>query len=478
MNSDHPSTVLKMTARLAKPSVLLAGVQAATARVVALRQHGGKGASTSDVIQDALEELELAQEELRRAQEHLHAQADEISNAANALEGQRVYYRSLFYDAPEAYLITDQQGEVIDANRRANELFQIDLNQTPRTRLAQFLPWSEQARLRELLQARSAQPAALRCELEIVPWRSATPVLVHASIGRSNSGPEGAPVLHWVVRALALPTGEASASVPAESAVLRQCQAKLENERRARARAEATLRENQNLLSMVAHELRTPLSAIMGWAEILNSKRSDAVGTERIVNGLRQSAYLLARMLEDLVDDARAAQGLLKLELSKLSLPDLVEHVVEEQRGAAQLRNIRMTSILDRSLPPLNADPFRIEQVLSNLLESALKYTDLGGAVQVRLAQRGDCAELMVRDSSNNSAHEPLVSVFDAFVQVQRGVSSFEGLGLGLDFARRIVELHGGTFTMDQAGAGSSATFTVRLPLATESSRVTSERPC
>ena len=458
MNSDLPSAVLKVRARLAQPSELLAEVQAATARVVALREEGDKAAVAADGVRLALEELERAQEELRSAQDYLYAQADEISRAATLLEAQRRYYEDLFRNAPDACLVSDPQGLVLDANRCAGELFQTDFNQTRRW-LSDFVPADDRPRLLELLKLPASQGLG-RAELRVRTGMSETPIVLAASVARAPHSADSAGCLHWILR----PKPVGGNEPRSDRSALAQCQSKLESERRAHTQTKAALREHQNLLRMAAHELRTPLSAIMGWTEILASKRADAFGTERIASGLRQSAFVLARVLEDLVDDAQAAHGQLMLEVSRLNLPELVERVLDEKRDQAELRQIGLSAVLDPTLPSLDADPFRLEQVLGNLIECALKFTDPGGALQVRLAHSVRWAELVVRDASHVTPIEPLVSVCDAFVQVQRGEDDALA-GLGLDLARRVVELHGGTLSVAQSSSGRSATFTVRLPL-------------
>ena len=199
MNSDLPSAVLKVRARLARPSELLAEVHAATARVVALREHDEKASVAADGVRLALEELERAQEELRTAQDYLHAQADEISRAAALLESQRRYYEDLFKTAPDACLVTDPQGVVLEANRCANELFQTDFSQTRRL-LSDFVPADERPRLLELLQLPAAGNLS-RAELRISSTLHEAPITLGVSIARAAHFGDGAGYyLHWILR--------------------------------------------------------------------------------------------------------------------------------------------------------------------------------------------------------------------------------------------------------------------------------------
>jgi len=234
-----------------------------------------------------------------------------------------------------------------------------------------------------------------------------------------------------------------------------------ELERGARLQAEAANQAKDEFLAMLGHELRNPLSAIASAVEVLNrvESGSEVAATARLI-AARQTRHL-AHMMDDLLDVGRVISGKVLLTRRALDLSVIVQRVVStlDVTGDAQ----RHVLEADLHSAWIDADATRIEQVFSNLLTNALKYTPVGGRILVAVHDDGGNAVLQVSDNGPGIPPTLLPRVFDLFVQGERSLDRRAGgLGIGLTLARRLVELHGGTIEADSSPRGS--TFTVRLP--------------
>jgi signal transduction histidine kinase len=218
-------------------------------------------------------------------------------------------------------------------------------------------------------------------------------------------------------------------------------------------------------LAVVAHELRAPLGAILGWAHML---RRD-LGPEEMAKGLdviEQSVQVQAKLIEDLLVMTRMASNKIRLDVQPVDLPAVIDAAVESVRPAAAEKGIKLRKLLDLPAPPIRGDATRVQQVLSNLLTNAVKFTPGGGEVEVSLKRSRGWAVIDVRDTGVGIAPAFLPHVFDRFRQGPAATRAHGGLGLGLAIARHLVELHGGEIDGHSEGEGRGATFTVRLPLA------------
>ena len=244
----------------------------------------------------------------------------------------------------------------------------------------------------------------------------------------------------------------------------------LEREHAARENAERVSRLKDDFLATVSHELRTPLTAILGWAEMLRNGALEGERRARANQAIYTSARHQARLVDELLDVARIMAGKLPLDCTALDVRDVVHRAVEAAQPAAEAKRIDLTFGDDPSPGIVCGDATRLQQVVSNLLGNALKFTPEAGAVHVTLRRNGDDAELVVRDNGEGITPEFLSSMFDAFRQADGSTTRRHGgLGLGLSIVKHLVEAHRGSVAADSAGPGAGATFTVRLPLATQS---------
>jgi signal transduction histidine kinase/ActR/RegA family two-component response regulator len=242
-------------------------------------------------------------------------------------------------------------------------------------------------------------------------------------------------------------------------------EALLVSERAARSEAERATRLKDEFVATLSHELRTPLNAIVGWAGILRSdRRGDTI--KQGVEVIERNAKLQAQMIEDLLDMSRILSGKLLFELQKTDVAGIIEAAVASVRLSADGKGVLLTMQLD-SCRSVNADPARLQQVAWNLLTNAIKFTPLGGRVDVALRERDGQVELSVKDNGQGIKTEFLPFVFDRFRQADASTTRRHGgLGLGLSIVKSLVELHGGTVEVQSPGEGQGTTFLVRLPIA------------
>ncbi|HUB25918.1 MAG TPA: response regulator [Tepidisphaeraceae bacterium] len=224
-------------------------------------------------------------------------------------------------------------------------------------------------------------------------------------------------------------------------------------------------RFKDEFLATLSHELRTPLNAISGWVQLMRmngAERDISHGLDVIDRNVKSQT----RLIEDLLDLSRINNGQLRLNRRTTPLKPLLEGVLDAMRPILESRRIELERDLvgDESV---HGDPDRLQQIFSNLMMNASKFTAPGGAITVRL-RRVD-AELCtwVIDTGEGIDREFLPRIFERFRQADTGSSRRHGgLGIGLTIVRSIVELHGGTVSAESRGKGYGSTFTVRLPLA------------
>jgi hypothetical protein len=237
-------------------------------------------------------------------------------------------------------------------------------------------------------------------------------------------------------------------------------------EQHARAEAEAANRGKDDFLAVLSHELRTPLQAMLGWLRLMRAGRLDAAATAKALETIERNTLTQTKLIGDLLDVSGILAGKLRVEPRVMDLAAVAEAAVQSVRAAALAKNIALTSSLDPGPMLLDGDPDRIDQVLTNLLSNALKFTPAGGTVDVRLRRDGAAARLTVADSGIGIAPEILPHVFDRFRQADSSTTrTHGGLGLGLALVRYLVEAHAGTVRAESGGAGRGATFMVGLPL-------------
>ncbi|MEA5552040.1 ATP-binding protein [Anabaena cylindrica UHCC 0172] len=275
----------------------------------------------------------------------------------------------------------------------------------------------------------------------------------------------------------------------------------LEQAQSARAEAETANRSKDEFLAILSHELRSPLNPILGWAEILQSKKLDQETTNYALQTIERNAKLQTKLIEDLLDVSRIIQDKIILDLYPINLASTIESAIEMVRLLAEEKAIFVSfSIIDlenrnellssHTCLSLNnfktssrkyyvlGDSKRLHQIMCNLLSNAIKFTLQGGRVDIELSiisllenyELADStqkfAQIQVKDTGIGIKPEFLPHVFESFRQADNATTrNFGGLGLGLAIVRHLVKLHSGTVEAQSIGEGQGATFIVKLPL-------------
>ena len=249
----------------------------------------------------------------------------------------------------------------------------------------------------------------------------------------------------------------------------------------------AANRAKDEFLAILSHELKTPLTPILGWASLLQTGRLDAQARVRGLEAIERNARLQARIVEDLLDVSRAMTDKLQLNVAPIALDPVILAAIDALSPMAEARRVAIGVDIDPSAGLVSGDVDRLQQVVWNLLSNAIKFTPEGGRVEIRLARVGRHLELSVRDNGRGIRPELLHRLFERFWQGDGSITrAHGGLGLGLAVVRSLVELHGGSVTAESEGEGRGATFIVTLPalsdlqgpIAAESSAVAAPAIC
>ncbi|MFQ4143182.1 response regulator [Chlorogloeopsis sp. ULAP02] len=287
---------------------------------------------------------------------------------------------------------------------------------------------------------------------------------------------------------------------------------KLIREQAARQEAETANRLKDEFLATLSHELRTPLTSILGWARLLRQRKLDEKAITRAIETIERNATLQAQLIEDILDVSRIMRGKLNLNVCPVNLETIISTVTNGAHLEAEAKNIQLKYLIESSqvdseteqqekmeeennssaspspsslFPPssllVSGDSNRLQQVVWNLLNNAIKFTPSGGKIEVRLSKEKntrdretltsqssitDYALITVKDTGIGISPDFLPHVFDRFRQADGSITrNHGGLGLGLAIVRYLVEMHGGSVHADSAGVGQGATFTVKLPL-------------
>ena len=238
-----------------------------------------------------------------------------------------------------------------------------------------------------------------------------------------------------------------------------------------RDRAEKASRSKDEFLAILSHELRNPLVPILGWARILKNQpavMSDDVLAEGIAS-LERNARNIQRLVDDCLDLVRTSTRSVKLSKEHLDFNQIAVASIEASSPLSRDKGIKLDVQLEAEGVWVVGDRTRLEQVVTNLLTNAIKFTPSGGTVQVRSDQTGGFARILVKDSGIGIAPSFLDQIFEPFRKGSTAwLESDSGLGLGLSITREITELHSGKVWAESAGLGQGSTFVVALPQASK----------
>jgi len=229
---------------------------------------------------------------------------------------------------------------------------------------------------------------------------------------------------------------------------------------------EAADRRKDQFLAMLAHELRNPLAPIRNAVELLRQVETDDPSFQPSREIVERQVKHLARLVDDLLDVSRLTHGSIRLRKEAVDLGAVIQRALDANRSLIDSRGHALTVELPAPPIRLDADPARLEHVVSNLLNNAARYTMPGGRIWLRAAREGDEAVVRVRDTGIGVPPDVLGRVFEPFVQSDGSLARSEGgLGIGLTLVRSLVEMHGGSVEAHSPGLGQGSELVVRFPL-------------
>ncbi|EAZ89340.1 ATP-binding protein [Crocosphaera chwakensis] len=238
----------------------------------------------------------------------------------------------------------------------------------------------------------------------------------------------------------------------------------LEQERTVREKAERANRIKDEFLSILSHELRSPLNPILGWTQLLQTKKLEEQQVEEALAVIERNVKLQTQLIDDLLDMAKILRGKITLNMTPVDLSSTIKAAIEVVRMAAERKNISLKVNLSNNCY-IKGDQGRIQQIIWNLLSNAIKFTPEGGKVMINLEQVNQQVQITVTDTGKGIDPEFLPHIFESFRQEDVSITRhYGGLGLGLSIVKYLVDAHGGTIVADSLGEDKGATFLITLP--------------
>ncbi|MFP5512021.1 MAG: PAS domain S-box protein [Alphaproteobacteria bacterium] len=377
----------------------------------------------------------------------------EYLHTANALRLSEARNEAILDTVAEAILTVDEAGILLGFNRAAEAMFGVpagDLLWRPLDRLIPPAHLREEDGVR--LEFLPGQTTALVARDRAAEAQHADGTRFPVELSVSASEVEGRRIYTAILR-------DVTERRRAEAELLA-----------AKEAAEAADRAKSTFIAAMSHELRTPLNAVIGFSQLLEARTgtqpAGGHGQQRdCVAAIRQAGEQLLAIIDDILDMARVEAGGLSLAEEPVDLSALAAQAVADLEFQANRQNVTVEVVADGDLPPIRGDTRRLRQALDNLLSNAIKFSHPQGVVTLTMAPATDgWVELAVRDRGIGMRADDIATALTPFAQIdQSATRRYEGIGLGLPLALRLVESHGGTLTLDSA-PGQGCTATVRLP--------------
>jgi signal transduction histidine kinase len=248
-----------------------------------------------------------------------------------------------------------------------------------------------------------------------------------------------------------------------------ELQRAVRHEHMARQGAEEADHMKDQFLATVSHELRSPLTSIIGWCGLLSDEQARQTLLDEGLASIAQAARVQSQLVEDLLDVSRIIAGKIKPRLADVDPVEVIQAAIATVAPSARAKNIRISKLVEGQPRTLRADAIRLEQVAWNLLSNAIKFTPENGSVEIALRWRESSLQIAITDTGEGIGPDLLPYVFDRFRQGHATGSRQGGLGLGLSIVKSLVELHGGAVRAESPGLGAGTRFIVELPLAAAS---------
>jgi signal transduction histidine kinase len=237
----------------------------------------------------------------------------------------------------------------------------------------------------------------------------------------------------------------------------------------AKKAAEEVNRLKDEFLAIISHELRTPLTAIIGWLRLIQKDNPESGNFSHAINVIDRNAKIQKRLIEDLLDLSIIISGKLSLDMKPVEIIPVIQDVIDTIQPTAKAKNIEIEIELKTNSEAVFGDPTRLQQIIWNLLNNAIKFSYEGGKVRLRLAQSKSNTEITIIDEGQGISPNLMPHIFDSFRQGDSSITrQHGGLGLGLTITRHLVEAHGGRLVAESDGEGRGTSLKVILPVMEE----------
>jgi PAS domain S-box-containing protein len=402
------------------------------------RGHGGLPLEL--VQQVTAEDAQLLFHELRVHQVELELQNEELRRVQLEVEAARERYFDLYDMAPVGYCTVDDKGLILEANLTASTLLGVPRSTLVKRQILRFMPRPQQLIYQQSCQRLKASGQTQTCELQFqkdngeLSWINLTVNAGH--------GADGAVTLRVVLK-----------DVTVQMQLEQQLQAKNAELLLARQEADRANRAKSEFLTSMSHELRSPLNAILGFAQLIESGTTALTTAQRTaIDQILHGGWYLLDLVNEILDLATIESGTLSLSLAPQSLADVIRDCQAMIEPKARTSGIQVDFPSGEQACQVLAEPRRLKQVLVNLLSNAIKYNRPGGTVVVSWQLRPDArVRVLVKDSGMGLAADQLAQLFQPFNRLGQDTSPVEGTGIGLAVSKRLVEMMGG-----QIGAHST----------------------
>jgi PAS domain S-box-containing protein len=353
--------------------------------------------------------------------------------AEGVLHGEQTF-RALLEAAPDAMVIVDEAGRIVLVNSQAEKLFGYERRELLGEPVERLIPSELRDRHHAHRKGFAAEPRprTMGVGLELAALRkdgSAFPV----EIALGPLANEGGMLVSAAIRDI--------------------------TERKRTERAQ------RDFLATLGHELRNPMASISNATRLLRHESVTPEQSRWSQEVIEAEGRHMTRLIDGLLDLSRVARNTIELRRERVDFARIADRVLESSRSLVEQRRHQLSASLPSGAVMLDADPIRLAQVLSNLVDNAAKYTPPGGRIAIAAAREGEWLVVRVRDNGIGVSPDALPRLFDMFYRADRSLEQQEGgLGIGLTLVRQLVELHGGSVEARSAGRGQGSEFTVRLP--------------
>jgi PAS domain S-box-containing protein len=402
----------------------------------------GEIIGTTGIARDVTKRKSM-EEKLNRAHDELEIRVQERTAE---LEESKEKYRALINDASDAILLADDKGNLLEVNKKAEELLGYTREELSNMNFTQIHPDEELERTISAFKEITKNGSGSLNDAQFLRKDKKT---VSVDITASTIKYSGKKIMQGIFR----DTTERK---------------KAENLRIENLRLEAADKAKSEFLSNMSHELRTPLSAAIGFSELLKMNQAGELNEKQkhYVDNILASNQFLLTLINDILDLSKIEAGKIELVPEKILMPVTIRETLSLIKEKAMKHKVLLKTEFDPELEFIVADRQRFKQVLFNLLNNAVKFSkEEGGTVTITAKKEGDMAKVSVSDTGIGIKEEIINKLFQKFEQLDPGISKkYGGTGLGLAITKQLVELHGGRIWA-QSKFGEGSTFTFLIPL-------------